>query len=69
MPDTTCAKLQAQRKRRIEFPACLHREEPNMQNERRVTKLIMLITFWAYTLIPLGAGIWSTLGKAMKLFA
>ncbi len=39
-----------------------------MQTDRTFAESIVLIAFWAYALIPLGAGIWSTLGKAMKLF-
>jgi len=40
-----------------------------MQNDRTFARTLLLIAFWAYALIPLGAGIWSTLGKAMSLFA
>ncbi len=40
-----------------------------MQNDHTLTRTLLLIVFWAYALIPLGAGIWSTLGKAMSLFA
>ncbi len=40
-----------------------------MQNGRTFGKSLLLLSFWAYVLIPLGAGIWSTLGKAMTLFS
>lgn len=39
------------------------------ENDRTPGKTLLLLAFWAYVLIPLGAGIWSTIGKAMKLFA
>ncbi|BDB27559.1 hypothetical protein Tamer19_57360 [Cupriavidus sp. TA19] len=39
-----------------------------MQNDRTFGKTLLLLAFWTYVLIPLGAGIWSTLGKAMTLF-
>ncbi|WP_354683012.1 oxalate:formate antiporter [Cupriavidus necator] len=39
-----------------------------MHNHRIFSKTLLLLAFWAYVLIPLGAGIWSTLGKAMTLF-
>ncbi|WER49413.1 hypothetical protein CupriaWKF_19890 [Cupriavidus sp. WKF15] len=38
-------------------------------NNRTFAETTLLIAFWAYALIPLGAGIWSTLGKAMTLFS
>ncbi|MGN5476323.1 MFS transporter small subunit [Cupriavidus basilensis] len=40
-----------------------------MQDHRTFGKTLLLLAFWTYVLIPLGAGIWSTLGKAMSLFA
>ncbi len=39
-----------------------------MYNDRTLGKAMLLFAFWAYALIPLGAGIWSTLGKAVTLF-
>lgn len=39
-----------------------------MQDDRTFGKALLLLAFWAYVLILLGAGIWSTLGKAMTLF-
>ncbi|MFS8975344.1 MFS transporter small subunit [Cupriavidus necator] len=40
-----------------------------MHNDRTFGKTMLLLAFWTYVLIPLGAGIWSTLGKAMTLFS
>ncbi|WP_354673997.1 MFS transporter small subunit [Cupriavidus alkaliphilus] len=39
-----------------------------MQDDRTFGKTLLLLAFWAYVLIPLGTGIWSTLGKALALF-
>jgi hypothetical protein len=34
-----------------------------MQDDRTFGKTLLLLAFWAYVLIPLGTGIWSTPGQ------
>jgi hypothetical protein len=68
MSATTCAKPPAQPERHPGF-RYQYTGDTTVQDDRTFGKTLLLLAFWAYVLIPLGAGIWSTLGKAMKLFS
>ncbi|MDT4328884.1 MFS transporter small subunit [Methylomonas sp. MED-D] len=37
--------------------------------QRGISRLLIAIVFWLYVLIPLSWGVWSTLQKALALFA
>lgn len=66
MRGTICAKLLVRFERDV--PSTIARRYA-MQDDRTFGKALLLFAFWAYVLIPLGTGIWSTLGKALALFS